>query len=96
MKKIIYRIARTVYAATTETPETIAEEVTKPIISLADVLIGIIRGVGVIVLVKGVIDIIPAIQDRDSTSIIHAGKTIAIGILLIFIKKIVSLFYPEI
>ena len=96
MNKIIYNIAKTVYAATTETAETIAAEVTKPFITLADIIIFIIRGVGLLVLIKGVIDIIPAIQDRDSTSIIHAGKTIAIGILLIFIKKIISLFYPEI
>lgn len=83
-------------STTTEnvTADEIVTQVTGPIITLVNVLLGILAVVGIIMLIKAISELIAAIQQQDNTGIFHAGRGIAVALLMMSISLIVKLFYP--
>ena len=72
--------------------DTVASTVTGPMVTFINVILSIMAVVGVIMLVKAIMEMINAIQQQDNSGIFHAGKSLAVASLMIAIKLFVGLF----
>ena len=70
----------------------VVNSVTAPMKTLIKVILGIMSVVGVFMLIKSIMDLITAIQDRDNSGMYNAGKGIAVSVLMIAITPVVNLF----
>ena len=74
------------------TADEIVKQITGPINTLINVFLGILAAVGTIMLIKAITDLINAIQQQDNSGIFHAGRSIAVAILMMSISLIVAIF----
>ena len=51
-----------------------------------------VKVVGVVMLVKAIMELVNAIQQQDNSGIFHAGRSIAVALLMVAIKPVVGLF----
>lgn len=72
--------------------DTVASTVTGPMVTLINVILTIMAVVGVVMLVKAIMELVNAIQQQDNSGIFHAGRSIAVALLMVAIKPVVGLF----
>lgn len=65
--------------------------VIEPLIKLLDIFLAVIRVVGLFLAVKGVVEFVQGITQKDSQGMVHGGMFIAAGIILVFIKQLLGL-----
>lgn len=72
--------------------DAVANEITAPMKTLIRVILTVMSVVGVFMLVKSILELVNAIQQQDNTGLFHAGRGIAVALLMIAIFPVVSLF----
>lgn len=70
----------------------IIKQITGPINTLVYIIIGIMASVGSLILLKALTELINAIQQQDNSGIYHAGRSIAVGLLMMALSGIIALF----
>lgn len=75
-----------------DTADQIVKQITGPINILINVILGILAAVGTLMLIKAITELINAIQQQDNSGIFHAGRSIAVAILMMSISLIVAIF----
>ena len=72
--------------------EEVTQSITGPMTTLIKVILGVMSVVGVFMLIKSIMELVNAIQQQDNTGLFHAGRGIAVALLLIAITPVVNLF----
>ncbi len=72
--------------------DSVTNSITGPMKTLIKVILGIMSVVGVFMLVKSIMELVNAIQQQDNTGLFHAGRGIAVALLMIAITPVVNLF----
>lgn len=72
--------------------DSVVNSVTAPMKTLIKVILGVMSVIGVFMLIKSLMDLITAIQDRDNSGMYSAGKGMAVSFLMIAITPVVNLF----
>ena len=72
--------------------DVVADEITSPMKVLINVILTIMSVVGVFMLIKSIMELVNAIQQQDNTGLFHAGRGIAVALLMIAITPVVNLF----
>jgi hypothetical protein len=80
------------FAKTTESTDAVVKEVTGPITTLSNVLCAILAAIGGLMLIKAIADLVASMQQQDNSGTYHAGRSIAVALLMMSISGIVALF----
>lgn len=72
--------------------DSVTNSITGPMKTLIKVILGIMSVVGVFMLIKSIMELVNAIQQQDNTGLFHAGRGIAVALLMIAITPVVNLF----
>lgn len=70
----------------------IIANVTAPMMTLVKAILSVMSVVGVIMLVKAVMDLVNTMGENSPGTVYHAGKSIAVALLMVAIYPVVSLF----
>lgn len=72
--------------------DSVTNSITGPMKTLIKVILGVMSVVGVFMLIKSIMELVNAIQQQDNTGLFHAGRGIAVALLMIAITPVVNLF----
>lgn|GEM_PF-3253640 len=70
----------------------ISDTVTAPMKTLIKVILAVMAVVGVFMFVKSILELINAVQQQDNSGMFHAGRSMAVSLLMMAITPIVNLF----